>query len=385
MCSDAPDMSGVNAAAKENADIAREALAWYKQKDAQAAPLRDEAARKAIEVADQQLASSKTQDALAQDYADYNKTTYRPLEQGIVADATSYDTPERRQEAATAAIADVNSAGAAMRDARARRLAAEGINPGSTRAMAALDGLDVEQAKASAGAARQARLGVETTGFARRMDAASLGRGLASSQATSAGLALQAGNSGVQNANLPVTNANQGTSTYGQGFGTAVSANNSSGSLYGQAASAQAAANNSGLWGALGNVAGQFAGSSAGSAGIAGLLGMSDENVKTDIEPTDPEQALHEVTSTPVSNWKYDPAKMAANGVSMPAGGEGENTGPMAQDVQATMGGDAAPGGKQINLVTMNGKLMAAVQALDKKVNNIAAKLAGGQLQAGAA
>ena len=63
---------------------------------------------------------------------------------------------------------------------------------------------------------------------------------------------------------------------------------------------------------------------------------------------------------------------------------EGEQTGPMAQDVAATMGEEAAPGGKKINLVAMNGKTMAAVQALDKKVDRLASMIAGGRLQAGA-
>lgn len=372
MCSDAPDMSGMNAAAIAQTDIAKEALAWYKQKDAEAAPMRNSAAAKAMEVADQQLASSKAQDALAQDYASYNKTTYRPLEQGIVADATSYDTPERRQAAADAAVADVSSSGAAMRDARARRLAAEGINAGSTRAMAALDGLDVEQAKASASAARQARLGVEATGFARKMDAASLGRNLPSAQATSAGLALQAGNSGVANANVPVANANQGTATYGQGFGQAISANSSAGSIYGNMASIEQKANdNSSLFGALGTI---------GGAAISAWAKPrpSDRNLKTEIRDADPDQALREITNTPIKSWRYDPAKLAARGISVAPDDMGDNTGPMAQDVQATMGDDVAPGGKQINLGNMLGRVALSVQALDKKLNSLASKIAAG-------
>lgn len=372
MCSDAPDMTGVNAAAAANADIAKEALAWYKQQYADSAPMRDALAERSLEVADQQLASSKANDALAKDYADYNKATFRPLEQSIVADAQSYDTPEKRQQAATASMADVNSSMAAVRDARTRRLAAEGINPGSTRAMAALDGMDVEQAKAGSLAARQARLGVETTGFARKMDAASLGRNLASNQATSAQVALTAGNNSVNNTSVPVQTAAQAASTYGAGFQTAISGNNSAGSLYNQAASTQSSANDA-LWGALGQVGG------------AALFKYSDETAKTDIAEEDPDKALAEIAATPIKSWRYDPATLAARGVEVPPEDMGQNTGPMAQDAQATMGDKVAPGGKVLNMGNLVGKVALSVQALDAKVNKLAQMIGAGQLQAGAA
>jgi hypothetical protein len=35
-------------------------------------------------------------------------------------------------------------------------------------------------------------------------------------------------------------------------------------------------------------------------------------------------------------------------------------------------GDEAAPGGKKLNLISMNGKAMAAIQSLDKKVNRLA-------------
>lgn len=381
MCSDSPDMSGVNAAAQANAEVAREALAWYKERDAREAPLRERAADTAMEVAGAQLEALRTNTDLANDYANYQRTTFRPLEQGIVADAQNYDTPEKRQAAADAAIADVNKGFASTNEAAMRRLAAEGIDPGSSRAIAAMGDRGVEQALGQAGAAYKARQGVELQGYARRMDAANLGRNLASNQATSAQVAIQAGNSAVNNANSPVQQSQNATSTYGQGFNTAIAGNNSSGSLYGQAASLSG--QDSGLWGALGGVAGQFAGSNAGSSLIASAF--SDENLKTDIEPVDEDEALEEVNSTPVSTWKYDPAAIAKRGISPEEAPPGEHTGPMAQQVNEVMGEEAAPGGKKIDLVTMNGKTMAAVQALSKKVNQLAQMIGAGELQAEAA
>lgn len=369
MCcdSEAPDTSGINAAAVANAEIAKETLAWYKEKDALNRPMQDKLANVAYDVAEQQLTSSKANDALAADYADYNKTTFRPLEKGIVANAEGYDTPEKRQAAADSAVAGIDMQMARKNEAAARAMAANGINPGSTRAMSVMEGQGVDQAIASAGAAYNARKGVETVGYARKMDAASLGRGLASSQATSAQVALSAGNNAVSNTAAPINSMNQSTQTNGQGFNTAISGNNSAGNLYGQIAGIQNAADaNSNAWmGALGSAAGGWA-----SGGFK--MPTSDENMKTDIEPVDPDQALQEIVSTPVSTWKYDPAKMAQEGIPIPDDATGENTGPMAQDVNANMGEEAAPGGKKINLISMNGKTMAAVQALDKKINRLA-------------
>lgn len=357
-----PDTSGMNAAAVQNANISADTLAWYKEKDARDRPMQEKLANKAYEVADQQLASSKANDALAADYANYNKTTFRPLEQGIVADAAGYDTPEKRQAAADAAIADTNIAFSGVNEANARRLAANGIDPGSTRAMSVQAGQGVDQAVANAGAAYKARKGVESVGHAMKMDAASLGRNLPSAQATAAQTAIQAGNSSVNNSGAPISAANQSAQTYGQGMNTAINANQSAGNLYGQVAGIQnqATSNNNAIYGALGNAAGAYYGAA------------SDENLKTDIEPVNPDTALKEIVSTPVSNWKYDPSKMAREGIPIPADATGKNTGPMAQQVQKTMGDEVAPGGKEINLISMNGKAMAAIQSLDKKINRLA-------------
>lgn len=383
MCKqDAPDTSGMNAAAVANAEVARETLAWYREKDASDKPMKQKLADVAYEVADQQLTSSKANDALAADYANYNKTTFRPLEEGIVADAQNYDTPEKRNAAATAATTGINKAFAQTNEATARRLAANGVDPGSTRAMSVMQGQDVNQAVANAGAAFNARKGVETIGHARKMDAASLGRGLASSQATSAQVALSAGNNSVNNANAPLSASNAGAAAYAQGMNTVTNANQSAGNLYGSQANIQQAGGGGGGLDALGNVVGQFAGSTAGSAKIAGWL--SDENMKEDITTASPEQALKEVTDTPVSKWKYAPSKLAEAGIPMGPEMEGEHTGPMAQKVNATMGEEAAPGGKKIDLISMNGKSMLAIQALDKKVNKLAKMIEGGKIKAGA-
>jgi hypothetical protein len=242
MCSDAPDQSGVNAAAIANAEISKEALDFYKQVYAEQAPARAEAAAVAKEVSQRQLESSKLNDEISKDYWDYQKNTFRPLEEGIVAEAQAYDTAERREAEAGTAVADVGMQAQVARDAQTRQQQRMGVNPNSGAAVSMQNVLSIGDAAAKAGAAGAARKNVETVGRAMKMDAASLGRNLASSQATSASVALSAGDRAVVNASAPQQQAQSAASMMGQGFQTSINGNSSAGQLFGQAANAQAGA-----------------------------------------------------------------------------------------------------------------------------------------------
>ena len=258
MCADAPDMTAMNTAAAANADIAKEALAWYKQQYADSAPQRELAAKTANDVAQQQLATSKQNDAISNDYWNYQKNTFRPLEGKIIADAQNFNSEASQNEAAGKALADVEQQFGNEAAQQQRAMTRMGVNPNSGRFASMSTQMGMAQAAAKAGAASKARDSVELQGYARKMDAANMGRGLASSQATSAGVAMNAGNSAANNAGVPLTQANQAMATMGQGFGTAIQGNNSAGNLYGQAA--QIAGKDNGLMGALGNMAGMWAG-----------------------------------------------------------------------------------------------------------------------------
>lgn len=86
----------------------------------------------------------------------------------------------------------------------------------------------------------------------------------------------------------------------------------------------------------------------------------SDVRMKENIEPVDDDAALEMVEDTDNYSWNYkgDPSQQ-------------QRVGPMAQDVNATMGEAAAPGGTQIDLVSMNGKMMGAVKALAKRTRKL--------------
>jgi len=357
LCGSKTDTSGMNAAALANSQVAKDALDWYREAYADQAPLRQQAADKALAVSDAQLASMKQNDAISNDYWNYQKDTFRPLEGKIIADAQSFDSPERQNQNAAKATADVQQAFDSSQGQMQRSLERRGVNPSAGAALALNNQMSMQRAAASAGASNKARTDTELQGYARKMDAANLGRNLASNQATSAGVAMTAGNSAVNNAGIPLTQAQSATNMAGQGFNTAIQGNSSAGSIYGQVA--QLENQDNGIWGALGGVAGQFAGSAAGATKIASFL--SDKNAKKNIKPVSDTAALKAVKATPVSSWRYKDGQ----------GDGGAHVGPMAQNVRKTMGETAAPGGKQIDLISINGISMAAIAALDKKVGRL--------------
>lgn len=358
MCSDAPDTGGINRAAEASAALSKEALDWYKQTYANEAPLRQQAADKASAVADAQIEAMKTATTQANELYDYNKATFRPIEQRLATEAQAFDTPERRMQAAAAAAADVDSAFSGARDATMTALGRTDTSLSGGKALSVLGDTAIAQAKARAGATTQAVRNVEQQGWSRMADVANMGRGIASAQATQQQIATNAGTAGVNASNSALGAATSGTGMMSQGFSTAIQGQKAAGDLYGQAASIQQNAND-GLMDGL-----------VGLGGLGVKLWQSDETIKKGTgRMASTAKALAEVKATPVHDgWEFDPAKGG------PDDGGQKHIGPMAQDVQRISGDQAAPGGKVINLPDRMGRMEAAVQELAKQVDKLKGK-----------
>lgn len=355
----APNTDGVNEQARESARLGRDAFNWFTAEYANTAGERAAAEQRANAVSDAQLASMNYALGQAKDAEAYNKSTFRPLEQRLVADAQSYDTAERRNSEAASAVAEVNRQVGAQRVATQQELARAGVSPESTKTQAIMDAGDINAAKAAAGADYTARKNVEQQGYARMADAASLGRNLPSQQATQQALSGTAGSGSLQASQQALQARMSGAGLMQTGFNSGIQGASTAGSLYGTAAGLENQARGQDLG---------FMSSIFSSA--MGVKGLSDEDVKSDTEtPADPEEALEQVNQIPVKDgWRYDPAKGG------PDDGGQRHVGPMAQDVQAAMGDAVAPKGKVIDLMSMNGKLLASMQALTKRVERIEAK-----------
>ena len=345
---DAPDLSGQNQAALKKADLSVEELAWAKQIYADSAPDRASATARANTISDAQLGQMNKQSALTDDYAKYNRETFRPLERGIVDAASNYDTEGQRELAAGRASADVTQSFGLARAQMGRDLTRRGVDPSSGAALAASSDMATQEALGLAGAANKARMDTQTQGYARKMDAASLGRNLPSAQATSAGIAVNQGNAAASNGALPGAITAQGSQLLSQGYAGAQQGLAGAASTYGSMASIQQKADsNDALYGAIGQVAGAYV--------------RSDKNIKENRKPVSPGDSLAAVRKIPVESWKYKRGSPGDDGGK-------SHTGPMAQDVQKSLGNATAPGGKKIDLISMNGHTIGAIKALDQRL-----------------
>ena len=351
MGSDAPDTSKQDAIAADMQKLTQEQWEWVKGEYEKAAPDRAAAAEMARKVSQAQLDSMGLQDTATRSMLEDRENLYRPLEQKIVAEANEFDTPERREAAAGRAVADVGQQVNIAQAAQQRNQQRMGVNPNSGAALALGNTMSLGEAATKAGAANTARDNIELQGYARKMDAANLGRGIASSQATSAGVALNQGNSAVANAGVPAQVSGQGVAQMQGGANATLGGLGSAAGVYNNSSNLKAqAGDNSGMWGAL------------GALGGAAIMAFSDEEEKTDRKTVEPEISLAAIRRLPkAESWRYREDSIAADGGKT-------HVGPMAQDVQLSLGDATAPGGKQIDLVSMNGHLTNAVKAIDQRV-----------------
>jgi len=214
-----PDYSGMEA-------LGREQLDFSKQQYAEMKPI-------AQRVADQQLASQEQQMKQAQDYYDYQQKTFRPLEQGLVTQAQEYDTEANRERLASQAAADTARAFGTAEGMTSRNLARRGVGPGSGNAMAMQNQNAIALASSRAGAMTGARDRAEQIGYARKLDAVGLGRGLAGASTAAYGAATGAGSAGL-NSSMAAGNQYMGGLNY-------------AGNTYGGILNSQTSAYNAGM------------------------------------------------------------------------------------------------------------------------------------------
>jgi hypothetical protein len=185
-------------------------------------------------LANQEMEIAEENRRRGQEYADYERTTYRPLEQKLVAEAQEYDTEAKREQLASRAAGDVSQAFGVVRQQAGRDMASRGLNPNSGRFAALNNQLSIQEALARAGSQTQARNQAEDLGYAKKLDAAGLGRNLAPNASTAYGVSLNASN---QAGNTAMSAGNFRSNAYGQGsnmLGQATSAYGSAGNIYGQ-------------------------------------------------------------------------------------------------------------------------------------------------------
>jgi len=195
-----PDYTPVARASEEAARIAaelgREQLDFTKLQYEEAKPY-------LTDIADAQKEAMGQQLSQAEDYYDYQTSTFRPLEQGLVADAERFNTEAYRERMARQAAADAGKAFGITRQSNERAMSSMGVNPnsGKYQAMAQQSGLGLSAQRA--GAMTSARERAEDMGWAKRLDAAGLGRNLPGASTAAYGSATSAGNASGANFQQP--------------------------------------------------------------------------------------------------------------------------------------------------------------------------------------
>ena len=219
----APDYTPLANASAEAARVMRglgeQQLDFARQQYDRAAPILDE-------IAGLQIAAQREQQAQARDYYDYMRDTFRPIERGLAADAARFNTEAYREQLASQAAADAGRAFGVAQQQNARAMGAMGVNPNSGRFATTNQSQANALAAQRAGAMTGARTAADQLGYARRLDAAGLGRGLAGASTAAYGGATGAGSAGgasAQSAGLNyMAGMGQGASTIGSGFQTQV-------------------------------------------------------------------------------------------------------------------------------------------------------------------
>lgn len=135
----------------------------------------------------------------AQDDRQRYERVWRPLEDNLREEFESFDTPERREQAAAERIADVSASFEAQRQNAALRLEGMGVDPSQTRSMALDRGVSAMQAATSAQAGNQGRTYIEQMGRALRAEGINIGRGLPAQVAQSMGIVNQTAGGMTQN------------------------------------------------------------------------------------------------------------------------------------------------------------------------------------------
>ena len=197
-------------AARIQAGLGREQLAFAREQYDRSAPLLER-------VANQQMSAQDEQMSQARDYYNYQKDTYRPLERGLVADAQRFNTEAYRNDLASKAAADAGVAFGQSQAMNQRAMAAMGANPNSGRFAGMQQASGLAQAATRANAMTGARTQADQMGYARKLDAAGLGRGLAGASSAAYGGATNAGSQAGINAQSAGSNYMLGM---GQGAGT---------------------------------------------------------------------------------------------------------------------------------------------------------------------
>ena len=203
----------------------------------------------------------------AKDSYEYNKGTFRPLEEKMIGLATSWNTDAERERLASQAGANVQQALDNQRAQSVRALERLGVSPSSGRMMQLLSGTGLQGAAMQANAQNNATMQARDQGYQRLAGVTGMGRGLSAQSiaAINAGSgAAQAGSGAASVGGSAMGSADRVGTMYTQnglaglgGYGGSITsgANITNMGFQNQMAANQA---NNALWSGVGGAVGSF-------------------------------------------------------------------------------------------------------------------------------
>jgi hypothetical protein len=197
-------------AADQSYKLGSEQLSFARQQYDELKPIASRISEQQIQAQDEQMRQAK-------DYYDYQTGTFRPLEQGLVADAQRFDTEAYKETLARDAAAAAGRAFATTQSASQRANASMNVNPNSGRAAGMSNQNDLGLAAMRSNAMTGARNQADQIGYARKLDVTGLGRGLSGASTAAYNSATGAGSAGINTAMAP---GGQYNLAYGQGANT---------------------------------------------------------------------------------------------------------------------------------------------------------------------
>lgn len=187
-------------------DMQDQLMDYYMERQKHVDSVSEEVTRRSLEMAEETQAQGR-------DLYEYQKNVFRPVEQSLVDEAMRDSTPEAYERFAQEAVTQQALANANAQGQADRALAGMGVNPNSGAYAANKRGLQLANAAGLGATANNARDQAENLSWARRADAAGLGKGLVGAGNASYGLA--------QGSNTAATNAaNAASQVAGSTVGT---------------------------------------------------------------------------------------------------------------------------------------------------------------------
>ena len=202
-------------------------LAFMMQQFNAQLPAYNKSTQLAQEFQQQQIDASKTAIKTAEEDRTRYLSNFVPIENKAAAEALTAGGEQDQQKQAMLAKGDVSTALANQRAATNRQMASMGVNPNSARFAATRNANDITLAAAEGSAMTRARQAASALGWSKKMDAANLGRGVASNQTTALNAATNAGAYGNSSASTALNSQNASTSGVAGAYNTIIGAQTS--------------------------------------------------------------------------------------------------------------------------------------------------------------